>query len=1106
MAAVAVESRRPGVKGQKIAGRPGRFDPSEPLHMTTRRKAKNPAADATPSINGSIDEGSSRRNSFDDPRPTTSHSHTSQFTPSTNHSKGTARVRVTPSPLSRDPDTSLQDFADGLESPSPSPAQPDSSTNPRKRKRDNLSPSSSSACKSVTPPIAQFAGNNVDGHSAHGPDVREMEVQRSAEAEAPGTASGSDDNAEDEIAVNIGLIDGIPASSQVSHLSSGLNTPEIPATQLLEDDFTLNIPGPHNELMLHVPEAGEPDEVSDAMPLVRGVRGGRKQGGKRRRAVHAIQEVEMALRRQQALKTTFRNLARAQKSLLLELSQRELDNLITNAKRHTEVAEYEEIKTGLSATLEARKEAIQTQHNLELELLKSKLANEEKVRRKSSFLRVKDAQDVTVTRLKHDFLNVARAAQLVDHEQREHTYDEDDDVVQQAKYMGYRFKRGSALDPVYDSRSRPAQDIDLAIGDLERRLAMRRMLAQMPSGDLPDADISFAIKDNATTNATAARKDGIEGTDFLAAAANEAERQASVAAKEMERLASIVPIRNEEAIGLQVLGDLCNRPLVRAPIPTPTTNMQSVSALLQQGSAIRPASPPINPPISVEMSPRAKQIIKERNEGTMPPPRTPRQPEATFGSPFGSRVEQPAASPVRQAGSPNGLLLAAPRPLSREDAGRVSQSPNHDPMDPRSYHESSSPELSRRRQLLPSQNGAPPGFEHFHPMIGVPDRRSRSLDDPAAFGHMAHSSLPFSERIAPRPLVFDHFPRPEEHPDHVMIRAPAENRLSGYDRSASDCRPQEHRGGPNGMPAEFRFPPDQIVNGPTRSRQRSVSIKDELPHDFDDQREQKIRSMTEEEKDTIKPTFHKKSNKMERRGFSRREMANRNRSIKNAKPKTTPASVPGASGPLTLTTGLYTPAPPDPAPRPWDVPRQHRASFSNPSLPSHNMPPPGPPRFSGPPPSGPPSKHSGPDLALYHHNSFSIPRGNERAWPTIAPSPLHTVAPHHQPPAPPPGIDRYRSDRPFPPPPPSFPPNPYPYPPQPHSAPGGYGPQPIPPLAPATTSSGHLGGWRSAESNYTRPPAFAQQLEHQGKGRTNSGDSVKKGGWRSYEGPPPGKR
>lgn len=56
----------PGVKGRRIPGRPGRFDPTIPLHMTTRRKAAKSAPDLDMYPDDEYDHDESRRTSFDD--------------------------------------------------------------------------------------------------------------------------------------------------------------------------------------------------------------------------------------------------------------------------------------------------------------------------------------------------------------------------------------------------------------------------------------------------------------------------------------------------------------------------------------------------------------------------------------------------------------------------------------------------------------------------------------------------------------------------------------------------------------------------------------------------------------------------------------------------------------------------------------------------------------------------------------------------------------------------------------------------------------------------------------------------------------------------------
>jgi hypothetical protein len=56
----------PGVKGRRVPGRPGRFDPTIPLHMTTRRKAAKTTPDTEMNPDDEYDHDESRRTSYDD--------------------------------------------------------------------------------------------------------------------------------------------------------------------------------------------------------------------------------------------------------------------------------------------------------------------------------------------------------------------------------------------------------------------------------------------------------------------------------------------------------------------------------------------------------------------------------------------------------------------------------------------------------------------------------------------------------------------------------------------------------------------------------------------------------------------------------------------------------------------------------------------------------------------------------------------------------------------------------------------------------------------------------------------------------------------------------
>ncbi|KAK3671092.1 hypothetical protein LTR78_009053 [Recurvomyces mirabilis] len=1119
MSVTSVERRRHGVKGMKLPGRPGRFDPSEPLHMTTRRKARHPTVDPTPSINGSVEGGSSPRASLDGTRPATSCSQTSQVSPSTNQLVATDQSGMTPSPQSKDEGHTLQDAADDAMPHSSSSAH-DPLANMRKRKRETPSPPTTPIVKSFTPSTPNTRERDADDFPAMEVNImQDLEDQLAAETAMSDEESEFEDARDDEIAVNQPSIDVTPAiSRQPSPGSSMTDGLEISPQKLDTDNVDVDMPDASTDLLADAAEVDDGEDLDETLPLPSGSQPTKKIGGRRRRAIHPIRKVELSLRRQLEVKKAFRTMAREGKTLLAELSQRTLDDLTTNPNAHTEAAEYEGVQAKLDMALQQRKKEIQTQHKLNLEMMRSRLAAEQEVRRQSCLNTVRTAQDETIIRLQYDFLAITRAAQPREQQVREATADEDD-IIPRPKHSGYRFRRGEALDPVYDSRSRLAMETESSIDDLECRLTMRKMLAALSEEDRPDMQLSFAIKDSTTAAATVARSEEVASTKFLAAAANEAERAAAI---EAERLARIQPIRNEDAVGLQVLSDLCTRPSIKIPLPGFPSNPQTVQALLQQSPAMRPISPPLHPPIAVEMSPRAKQIFKERYEGTMGPPRTPRQVDATFGSPFGaSRSERPVPSPTMQDRPPTGLPQSALRRASRDEETRIDQSPMHGPSDTRSYHESPSPEAFRHRVLLQSPTQARPGYDHIHAITGVPDRRAKSLDEPPVFGYAGRPLLQIEQASRVHGPAIEQFRPLDNHRPQEAPWSRSHGRVPSLDRPLSP-RTAENRGAALGMTTNFCFPMQRESNGPGHSRHSSVSIKGELRSEGSEAVDRfPLNPGRTPHDENGGPRLHtRKTTKVERLGQSRRKHARQKKDERLSKMAINTGAG-AATSPPDSKQGILTPGPAEgQPPRLWDVPQPpHRlsaSSGSHPLPPAHTMPPPPDMRpYNGMPLSaGLTPPHQAPDLAPYHHNSFSAPHPPNQNWHTIPRSPLCAV-PHPQAQPGPPGVDRYQGHHGFVAPPPPPLPNPFthhnhPSPLTPH--PQGYGGPQFggPALAPASADP-RFGypGFRPGPPGHL--PAFAQQRgqvessggSNGGRKRTFSDTGVSRSSqWKSYVGPP----
>jgi hypothetical protein len=1106
--------RGPGIKGRRIPGRPGRFDPSMPLHMTTRRAAKTTTTEGTPSLNGSIEDDDydgSRRDSTDGTRPSTSYSQPSQASPETAQLAGAADIAYTPD--DRDsPQEKSTSIAGGQNGIGATNALRQSLTVPQKRKRDSGSLPQSPSEASVEPSTPlPTAPSHVTAPSDDNVFGEVDDDDPLPEEHALDDESGSDDAQDEEIAVANVSIDATPIGSAAeSPASSVTDLADELHEKALDDTVDIVMQDAGADGPAETADLEDDEEGFDQLRSGDETRPLKRFGGKRRRAAHPLPKVEHALRRQLDTRKAFRSIAREVKAALAEIAQRTLDDIISNPNSYEEAKEYGHVVAGLGDALQERKATIEAQHKLDLELLKQRLHSEEQIRRAAFSLTVQIQQDDALNELQHDMLVAARKAHLEEHETAQET-DDEDDVVPRPKKAAYRFKRGAAIDPAHESRSRQAMETEEAVDELRRRMMMGWMLSRLAEEDRPHDEPNFAVINSTTRDAAIAGKAEKKDMRFLAEAAAEAERRDK-----------IPTLRNEDAYGLQLLGDLCGRPSITAPTRPPQTPTVHESHVMS--SLPRPrSSPPPHPPISVEMSPRAKQIFRERYEGSMgPPPLTPRQADATFGSPFaGLRNERPRASPTVQAERTNGLPMIAARPSDATHFDGIVRAPIdkhgsrlNGPQSPRLHRHSGSTSSYER---LTDQ-----GRSLLNPE--TPERRTRSVDERSIFDILRRvPSLPERSQSLQTPQHEQPKP-PSQSTERPPPFSPTHNRHPAFNKVRSPLH-GEHAIAPVPPPAAFSGPSPQSAEersslamealGPPRSRHSSVSIKEEFRAD-DGQAGDNKSAFTTFRFQERPPQKHRKTNKEERGGASRRERARMRQQFEKPKERQHSTSTGSAGTPPQPGSGIFPPPLADrpTQPRPWDVPRPPHSSAPNSFAPPHGMAPPSllsQRSLPGAPAAPPPGRNEREnELPPRHRNSFP-PLPSPGPWIGPLQSPFH---PHPSPPQglsqpPPPGVDRYQGRPGFgPPPPPSSLQQQ-----QQHHHPAAPPPPPIstfgqrfvgPALAPATPDMRfHQPGFRPSPQNH--PPAFAQQRNQEPpRRRTNSESHFRPSGpqgWRAYDGP-----
>ncbi|KAK5172637.1 uncharacterized protein LTR77_002757 [Saxophila tyrrhenica] len=1064
----------PGIKGKRVPGRPGRFDPTEPLHMTTRRAAKRPTTNGSPSLSGTADEDDSRRGSFDDARPLTSYSNGSQRSAKSRRLSDISVPAVTPEgqmngihlsegkvsdehqfqplpPIEQSPKTQPQPHP----SPSPSPS--------RKRKR-SPSPQPHSSPQHPDSTATTSFENNGDVSPNYEEEMEGVEVVRpdelsDREVPASQATSRSDDDA---MQLDDGLMapsmDQTPAiSGQISPVTSeSKSQDDIASAKKLGAALEIaraerDEQDKRDDLGDIVEAADEIDEVDEVDGQVRSEDDGRPRKGRfggRRRATHAIPRVERAMQRQSELKSAYRAIARAQKAVLAEIAQRTTDDLEASTESHSQATEYEEVRAGLEYALAERKRRINAQHEMNMAQLRKTFEAQQEVEKGMTRRNKEVVHDEQLDRLKHDILRISRAAQMHGTEAGYETEDEDD-VIPRPKGMGYRWKRTAGLDPAYDSRSRLGLDTQRAIGEMDKRFQIRKMLDELAEQDKPEELKKFTVRDSARRDMAVENRLSKLNTKTLAEAAASLQRLQQI--EEASR--NIIP--NEEAIGLQVLGDLASRPSITGSAPPPSRGKDGSESYVGQTPPPRQQPPYLQVQtdqgpsrIPVNMSPHTQQAMNERFDAGNHPPST-QQPQHEAAPPLRS-PEASRTGPAMKSPATNGNRSDVFRLLHNDSDSRPGSGPGAFDR-PASHQDNTQQNREQRKEPLASPYGfggrrdGPSSWRSFgsNQPSTVFDRRPSTNDSIPRFGFLSQGSRPSLGAFGPQDR------KDERDSGRNQATMPANwlpNNLPPRPDQASQAGAADVRSQRPASPRESGRRSTLDLGRSPRSRNSSTFSIHDYRADQDKQKKQ-----------GSKNSFHK-TNKAERNGIPRRQWSKQHKNLGKPLHRPGPASAisPGAdSSPFGRTPDERTGPP-----APWQT--------SGPPLQSPLGPPP-PSAFGQTSAFGRPPPPFPPTMRDIFDGRDSRPQAPPSIWdnrpPNPSPSPLYAVPqPQHHP------QPEYGRFGPLPP--QNFP-GPH-HPPTPQSAPGSYGQQfGGPPLAPAGNPNFHPPGFRPQQPL----PAFAQQAQ-----------------------------
>ncbi|KAF2855006.1 hypothetical protein T440DRAFT_201070 [Plenodomus tracheiphilus IPT5] len=758
----AASTKRTGLGTEGATGKMSRLAPSVPFQMTTRRGAKgtsNHGSPAGPSSAGSssrrsslgdhAQQGEDAPSDLDDARPA-KRSRTSTDSGSPQMSNDATLDHNTPMQGTPSPTPELQKPAAGVTLTSPKAAG--------KKRRASDDSTQSSKTPSTRP-------NGLLTRTQS--DVSEQQPRRKKRK----TTDAPADNA------------GQPP--ELTDASTAPNSPEqmpdVDGSQTLQNVLPTNGDAP--------------------------AKSGRRLPG-RRRQPHSDINIETDLRRQLNLKMSYRSLAKVQKALLDELSNRTTSNLEKDAEYHTQCPEYEPLMADLDRRRDSRLDEVNAMRTYRLEQLERIRIAEERIQKEQYINRFQELQD--------DFLLQCyfRARQIereMKGEEADAT-DDEDNVLPPTYTDEPHLVVDDRIGSKYASRSRAYVEADkeLERESIRRRFDLARTAFVLANddaddsiADLPGGFASYAGPDRETAIAH-------YNIASLADAALDVERTPTPLPKAQD--APVLP--NENATLLMMLADASSRYPWSNDAQPPSNGVSQTQSSPQ--SRLRAPTPEI------------KQELTRQTSPVFAPTEIPliMPSQAAHSSPVKHSHAGPAVYPKPNEPNKNvdqGVTVKTATP-ARVSTHRIMDILNDDQEVPVSKLRESQPsapeqETSSRTENEPArQQVTSPQSNTFRPDISA-NREEPPVDQALmdALGGPLHASNPSASPSAhhhtwPPPSVEP----PREAEESLRRRDPLQRIRDMLDRKA-----RENGRDPSDRSQHWRAPPFSGIAGSQSSHERS---------------------------------------------------------------------------------------------------------------------------------------------------------------------------------------------------------------------------------------------------------------------------------------------
>ncbi|KAF2262899.1 hypothetical protein CC78DRAFT_294572 [Lojkania enalia] len=423
--------RRPSALPQ--GQRTSRLQPSEPLHMTTRRASRAASNNTSPAAPSSTNGSSSRRSSLNT---------VTNIDDLSDHEDEPPSKRIRTNEDSGSPPGSMGSSASQISVvESQTPAQQNAKSRVLSTRKRRASRDSSQSSKTIS-----ARQNGVPARS-ESEDISEQQLRRKKRK----TNDPPQDPAE--------------APPELTDASTPAGSPE----QIPDVESSQGL-----QHVLPIAADDAPTKVAKRLPG-------------RRRQPHPDVNVETDLRRQLQLKMSYRVVAKTMKKMLDELSNRTINHLETDPEYHKQFPEYQAVLHQLQDHYQIRMDQIDAERELKLQHLERVHIAQERIQHEQFINCFKDLQEDMLLQCAYQLKQLEREMKM----QTRNGTDDEDNIVEPTHTVDFPARNeDDRLGSKFASRSRAYVEVERLVNEVPSRRLFDKLRKEFVAND-DEADDSL---------------------------------------------------------------------------------------------------------------------------------------------------------------------------------------------------------------------------------------------------------------------------------------------------------------------------------------------------------------------------------------------------------------------------------------------------------------------------------------------------------------------------------------------------------------------------------------------------------------------------------------